>query len=634
MWRKNGANFFDFLFLCRLSPCLLTFSSSANSRHFPTLSVSTYPIMWSRRRHSPPPMTSSSSASYRPHVGGGGNLHHYNQKQYYTTRSRLLLSKKNCRRFLVCAFIYCLFSSFVFFKTWFPGDPTLRKISESSLKLMFSRSGFSFGTSFIQKRFKNANTVIKGTSSITKTDGAGALKNPSDNDFMIKQTRKQYVVQGHIPDRPTWGEDFNIQRYVKQSRLLSTSSSSHEEEGGSEEAIFKQLQCFFTAFVDEPKLVLYDNGRTHIIELGGGNIKININDLTCEHFRATTHTDGDRIEETWSVESEDEDVGKLAIVSSATNLEMLSEYHRTLLNHLEYAKSHGYANYLSLVNKRTLEGRSGKFAKHLAMGALISTGDFNTVCHVDLDAWFASWAPFSYYAKSWPRDKDLLFGDTDQIWLNSGLMVARSTPWSAHFFEKVMNSVHSVNAKNNDKIGYKRDQPAVWHVLADEWKEMNVVPSFKGTDCENWIQCNPDENPVECWHWCYWDAFQRIKNWDGLLSLNSLPNIYVVPTDLHPQMHRMCIRSCYSVAARAVMGVCSGLTRGYAKRICFPKNVDKMSLCDGKGCLKQMESNGGAWLKHTGHQHWRDVLPSCVPRNRNEAALEQKDPFALCAASY
>jgi len=65
----------------------------------------------------------------------------------------------------------------------------------------------------------------------------------------------------------------------------------------------------------------------------------------------------------------------------------------------------------------------------------------------------------------------------------------------------------------------------------------------------------------------------------------------------------------------------------------LPKDVDKMSLCDGKGCLEQMESNGGAWLKHTGHQHWRDVLPSCVPRNRKEADLEQKNPLALCSKS-
>ena len=77
------------------------------------------------------------------------------------------------------------------------------------------------------------------------------------------------------------------------------------------------------------------------------------------------------------------------------------------------------------------------------------------------------------------------------------------------------------------------------------------------------------------------------------------------------------------------MGICSGITRGAS--MCLLKDVDKMSLCDGKGCLRQMDS--GAWLKHTGHQHWKDVLPSCVPRNREEATLEQNDPFALCSKS-
>ena len=85
-----------------------------------------------------------------------------------------------------------------------------------------------------------------------------------------------------------------------------------------------------------------------------------MNELTCEHYRATTSVENhNRIEETWNVESEGENVGKLAIVSSATNVEMLSEYHRTLLNHVQYAKSHKYANYLSLVKQKTLEGRSG-----------------------------------------------------------------------------------------------------------------------------------------------------------------------------------------------------------------------------------------------------------------------------------
>ena len=451
----------------------------------------------------------------------------------HLAQEKQILPSPNCSVHFVC--VYMFIQTFVFLKTWFPGDPTLRRISESSLKLMFSRSGFSFGTSRV---FSKRYSSVKGG------EGEVKLRNPKET----RQTKKQYVVQGQIPDRPTWGEDFDIHKYVKDVRLGEKGGGGEEEEG------YKQLQCFFTVDANEPKVVLYDDGRTHVVHLGVGNTGINMNELTCEHFRATTSVgNDDRIEETWSIESEGENVGKLAIVSSATNVEMLSEYHRTLLNHLEYAKSHKYANYLSLVKQKTLEGRSGKFAKHLAMGALISTGDFDTVCHVDLDAWFASWAPLSYYAKAWPRDKDLLFGDTDQIWINSGLMIARTTTWSAQFFEKVMNAVHSVNAENDEKIGFKRDQPAVWHVLAEGWREEGRMP-YKGTECESWNQCNPDENPVECWHWCHWDALQRIKGWTGLTSLNALPNIHLVPIDVYPQMHRMCIRSCYSVAARAVDG--------------------------------------------------------------------------------
>ena len=65
-------------------------------------------------------------------------------------------------------------------------------------------------------------------------------------------------------------------------------------------------------------------------------------------------------------------------------------------------------------------------------------------------------------------------------------------------------------------------------------------------------------------------------------------------------------------------------------QFCYPSDVDKMSLCDGVGCLGQMRDRGGAWIKHTGHQHWRDALPSCVPTTEEEATREQQDHTALC----
>ena len=98
------------------------------------------------------------------------------------------------------------------------------------------------------------------------------LRNPKET----RQTKKQYVVQGQIPDRPTWGEDFDIHKYVKDVRL--------GEKGGEEEEGYKQLQCFFTVDANEPKVVLYDDGRTHVVHLGVGNTGINMNELTCEHF--------------------------------------------------------------------------------------------------------------------------------------------------------------------------------------------------------------------------------------------------------------------------------------------------------------------------------------------------------------
>jgi hypothetical protein len=39
--------------------------------------------------------------------------------------------------------------------------------------------------------------------------------------------------------------------------------------------------------------------------------------------------------------------------------------------------------------------------------------------------------------------RSLTFGDTGQIWLNSGLMCARPTEWAVDFFQRVVNAVFS-----------------------------------------------------------------------------------------------------------------------------------------------------------------------------------------------
>ena len=158
---------------------------------------------------------------------------------------------------------------------------------------------------------------------------------------------------------------------------------------------------------------------------------------------------------------------------------------------------------------------------------------FSAACHLDLDAWFASWAPFGAYGASWAPEKDALFGDAGQIWLNTGLLCARPTAWAVAFAERVVNAVFSgappgdaeaVAAERRSgavtrggawAYGFQRDQPAVWHVLAETWREEAGVP-YAAQACGAWHRaCNPVENPIECWHWCHWDALQRWRGWRG-----------------------------------------------------------------------------------------------------------------------
>ena len=79
--------------------------------------------------------------------------------------------------------------------SWYPGDETIRASSESFLRLMFSRSGVSFGTT---KSFAFAREV---------TIDAGDA---------IKTTREAAVVQGEIARVPRWraGEDVNVTRHA------------------------------------------------------------------------------------------------------------------------------------------------------------------------------------------------------------------------------------------------------------------------------------------------------------------------------------------------------------------------------------------------------------------------------------
>lgn len=510
-----------------------------------------------------------------------------------TRQALMAIARTQRRRRRAIAFGLVAFIAFEL-KTFYPGDQTVRNASESFARLMFSRSGFSFGTMYA-KQFKHQ----------VKIDAS---------DSAIAVTKKEFTVQGKIPDKPEWTHDETLDALIA-------------EDAGK--------KCFFYVEFDEPVLVLYDNGDElrHNLETGG--LSVDIGQMRCTYYNGVHKPSaGKSMEDSaWRLVEDPVTGGKIVIMSTATTLGMLSAYHRTLVNHQAYAAEHGYGSILSLVSKDTLKGRSGKFAKHIALGVQVKKGEYDMSCHVDLDAWFASWDPLSKYSKHWPKSKSLFFGDTGQVWLNSGLMCARSNAWSSSFFERVINAVYDEGVGRDQKpakFGFKRDQPAVWHVLASEWVGSAAVP-YLGEQCSMWSECNPDANPIECWHWCFWDALQRIPGWKGLHDVNKLPNVYLDSQHNHPQMHRMCLRSCHSVLNRGKMSLCSAIT---GMQMCFPKDVDKMSLCDGKGCLKQLTSSGGAWLKHTGHQHWRDILPTCIPRSAAEARKEKRSNFALCEKSY
>jgi len=46
---------------------------------------------------------------------------------------------------------------------------------------------------------------------------------------------------------------------------------------------------------------------------------------------------------------------------------------------------------------------------------LLVSMTWDSICHMDLDAWHASWQPFSVYGDTWARDKDLMFGRVCQM---------------------------------------------------------------------------------------------------------------------------------------------------------------------------------------------------------------------------
>ena len=262
----------------------------------------------------------------------------------------------------------------------------------------------------------------------------------------------------------------------------------------------------------------------------------------------------------------------VAVVQSATSGAMMAPYHISLRNHVAYAQTHGYDCLLALVPAASLQGRSGKFAKHYALGVLTARRTYDVLCHLDLDAWFASWLPLDSITSSWPPTKELLIPDAAQLWVNSGLMLVRGKAgWSRSFFQRVFDTHHDAATHS----GFKRDQPAIWHTLAADWKASGDLPGYLGDSCPAWQgACNPDNNPVACWHACFWLALVQGGarwRWHGFSSLDSLPHLHVPLRTLSsashsrrarlqaPPLHKLCLASCPSALARGPGVLCVAL---------------------------------------------------------------------------
>lgn len=434
---------------------------------------------------------------------------------------------------------------------------------------------------------------------------------------------------------------------------------------------------------------------------------------------------------------------RCAVVTALSAPAALRPYAAAIANRVAYSEDHGYAAVLTLVPPPLLAGRSPKFAKHFALGTLAASSlaagagagagvggggargggapspasphlvPFDILLHADADAWFASWDRIEDATAGWPADKELLLPDAGQLWLNSGLLLARSTsPWTVTFFESVLDALHDTQRGE----GFKRDQPAVWSALARAWRSAGVLPAYGGEGgCWAWAAaCNPDANPVACWHACFWAPLRRGGpgwKWTGLGSLTQLPHLHMPPRvpaapgaadaaarprkaaagegggnggetraaardPAPPTLHRLCLASCPSALAR-LPGLLCGATAGRKSPLCaLPSSplppqtddtaqplppvgagddgdgaslllrlppprrapgatgaptVDAMSRCDGAGCLAQLAGGGGAWVKHSGHQHWRDALPRCVPLDAAQAQERLADPRPACA---
>ena len=268
-------------------------------------------------------------------------------------------------------------------------------LSESPLQLLLSRSGFSLG----RLRFGPRAVAPKVSSNPVWKGPPPTFTVPMDLDAEAArsaplQHRCFLVVRDDAPQ-------------LARALARAASPFPYVATGRARPA----PSCV-------PPQVLADAGRTVTLDLSSSAAASgpDFNDLNCTHFQAVASPAGGAEvtpEAAAAGAWEPRGPQRVLLLSSATNAAMLAPYHRSLRNHRhvaprraaprralsgapyawrsrrEYARHHGYGFTLSLVPKRALGARSGKMAKHYALGVHAAAAAWDVICHVDLDAWRA-----------------------------------------------------------------------------------------------------------------------------------------------------------------------------------------------------------------------------------------------------
>lgn len=329
----------------------------------------------------------------------------------------------------------------------------------------------------------------------------------------------------------------------------------------------------------------------------------------CTHFLATP---AERFHDT-----------DLTIITSITSeLSLIDTFQYSVRNHAQYCISNGCNFVLSLVQSSKLLGRSRKFSKYFALHDIMNTvRQDKIVCIMDADAFFAKWTSYkSMLMQEWPPNKEILVPSTNQLWINSGFMCLRNTEFSKQFTLRVLNVLYS----STKQIGFIRDQPAMWYVLASIWHEEGLLDSFQGEKCVFWSHCNPKNGPLECWHHCYWKSLRSVNPAWVTFNLRNVVNqvlshVYIPSSE---SIHKICVSSCRNAFSHFTIGICSVM---FSKNMCYPSSIDdNLSMCSSRGCMEQLKEGGGAWIMHTGYHHWHSDLFQCIPQKARD------DLMVLC----